>query len=114
MSLSYPEAHSSSLPACPEDVASVFKLFSNLMLVDPSGWFNLGFRISQNALANLKHEAVITVEALGSGHINSFQSIFMTPVSFWHKYDQVSSNASKFDMNRSTFFVIDNYAFYSM
>ncbi len=74
-----------------ENISSSFKDFFPCAIIDPSGTYNLAFRISANALANIKHEATISLRSLSSGQIHGFESVFMTPVLFWNKYDQVGS-----------------------
>jgi hypothetical protein len=61
--------------------------FFPIVFIDPTGYHNLCWDITIDSYERLKHESKLTIDCLDSNERNSFESTFMKPISFEHKFD---------------------------
>lgn len=69
------------------DHVALFTSKHELTFIDNSGRLNLFARMTKNAYEELRYEAQQTMKFFGNEVVDGFDSVFISPVDFWLKFD---------------------------
>ncbi|XP_070542039.1 nucleolar protein 6-like isoform X2 [Ptychodera flava] len=73
-----------------QPITADFHKYYDVIFVDTSGFVNLCANVTKSTYLQMKHEAELSLQTiLSSSAVNSFHTLFMTPVPFQMKFDQI-------------------------
>ena len=71
-------------------VAAAFSPVFPVVFLDPSGRLNLMGRVSKATMQDVQHEAALTLSFLNDKARDAFPLVFMTPLDYAAKFDEVA------------------------